>query len=1038
MRLVRWSCCLLLAGLLSGACTPAVSPTSTPAPLPAADEDVLYLNLVWHQHQPLYYQEPAGVYTRPWVRVHATKDYYDMASTVAQYPDVHVTFNLTPVLLRQLEDFAAGEAKDSYWVLAEKPAASLTEADKRFLLTRFFDANWANVIGRFPRYQELLNKRGGATAEDIDQALATFDERDYRDLQVWFNLAWFDPDFLAQPPLQALVQKGEGFAEADKAIVFQEARRILGEVIPLHHDLQEAGQIEVITSPYAHPILPLLYNTQLALIGNPDGEMPERFSYPNDAIAQLELAAEQYRQRFGREPSGLWPSEGAVAEEIVPLVANAGFAWMASGEQVLANSLGMGAFTRDASDTVQEADALYRPYFVQGERGEPVMIVFRDLRLSDLIGFEYSQTPGEAAAADFLQRLENIRTRLAAEGAPGPHLVTVILDGENAWENYPNDGKAFLHALYRSLSESQTIRTVTPRDYLEAFPKQRSLESLFPGAWFSPNYDTWIGEPEETRAWEYLLRTRKDLGKYDLTGDKLPPSPEALQQALDFMYLAEGSDWFWWYGADQNSGNDDYFDRGFRALLAGVYQSLGEEVPAFVRVPIVPAAPAAATQGLQAPFTPTLDGVVSPETEWDQAALYPAPGGVQARAADLASSLSLAVDAENLYVKIALDPEIWSLDAPAASIYFASPRVKDSTSFRANARPNREADLIGFPATARLDLALRRAAPAATWSTVRGIDWQPTADGTEIRSAAGADGVEVAVPLELLGEVEPGDELQLLAVISAGHRPLQDLPADGPASLQLPDLGLAEVVLQVEDPAGDDTGPGTYAYPMDAVFERQVFDLRSFSVAADERSLVFTFELYGPLTNPWGSPNGLALQTLDVYVDTDPGQATGARLLLPGRNAALAEGFGWEAAVWAEGWTPQFLRPDEQGAPIQDGQISVRVISDAASQRISLRVPREAFGKGDPTQWAYAAVLLSQDGFPSPGVWRVRDVETNASQWRLGGGPADANHTRILDLAWPGQADVTQQQLLANYTPAAEVVDSLAPEMFAQVPMLRP
>ncbi len=244
--------------------------------------------------------------------------------------------------------------------------------------------------------------------------------------------------------------------------------------------------------------------------------------------------------------------------------------------------------------------------------------------------------------------------------------------------------------------------------------------------------------------------------------------------------------------------------------------------------------------------------------------------------------------------------------------------------------------------------------------------------------------------------------------------------------------------MQVEDPAGDDTGPGTYEYPTDAVFEPQVFDLRSFSVAVDERSLIFTFELYGPLTNPWGSPNGLALQTLDVYVDTDPGRSTGAGMLLPGRNAALAEGFGWEAAVWAEGWTPQFLRPDEQGAPIQDGQVSFKVIRDVEGQRISLRVPRQAFGEGDPSQWAYAAVLLSQDGFPSPGVWRVRDVEVDASQWRIGGGPADVNHTRILDIAWPGQADVTQLQMLANYPPAAEAVDSLAPEPFPQLLMLRP
>jgi hypothetical protein len=511
-----------------------------------------------------------------------------------------------------------------------------------------------------------------------------------------------------------------------------------------------------------------------------------------------------------------------------------------------------------------------------------------------------------------------------------------------------------------------------------------------------------------------------------------------LQLAQDFMYLAEGSDWFWWYGADQNSGNDDYFDRGFRALLAGVYQSLGEDVPAFVRVPILPAAAAVAARGLQAPFTPTLDGVVSPETEWDQAALYPAPAGVQARAADLATSLSLAVDARSMYLRLSLDPEVWALDAPAASIYLASPRVTESISFRASAGPDREADRIGFPATARLDLILRQPAPSATWSAVHAGAWAPSTEDPRIRTAASADGIEVAVPLELLGEVEPGDALQLLAVISAGNRPLQDLPADGPASLQLPDLGLAELVLQVEDPAGDDTGIGSYVYPMDAVFERQVFDLRTFTVATDDRSLIFTFELYGPLTNPWGSPNGLALQTLDVYVDTDPGQATGARMLLPGRNAALAEGFGWEAAVWAEGWTPQFLRPDEQGTPVQDGQVSFKVISDVPGSRVTLRVPRAAFGEGDPSQWAFAAVVLSQDGFPSPGVWRVREVEPEASQWRIGGGPVDANHTRILDIPWPETADGTQQELLSNYTASGEAVDSLPPESFAQLPMLRP
>jgi alpha-amylase/alpha-mannosidase (GH57 family) len=333
-----------------------------PPPVPpTAGDEPIYLALVWHQHQPLYYKDAAGVYTRPWARAHATKDYYDMAAMLEAYPAVHVTFNLTPVLIRQLDDLAAG-AKDIYWTLSEIPADRLTDEQKRFILTRFFDANWDHVIARYPRYRELLDLRGrDAGPETIEAALKTFSVQDMRDLQVWWNLAWFDPRFLAQAPLKSLVDKGRAFDEADKTILFGEVRRVLGLVIPEHKKLQDAGQIEVTVTPYAHPILPLLYATSLDKVGDPGATLPERFSYPNDAIAQIKRAAEVYQAHYGRAPRGMWPAEGAVAQEIVKLVADAGFRWMASGEGVLAKSLGMDGFTRDAAEVVQQADALYRP-----------------------------------------------------------------------------------------------------------------------------------------------------------------------------------------------------------------------------------------------------------------------------------------------------------------------------------------------------------------------------------------------------------------------------------------------------------------------------------------------------------------------------------------------------------------------------------------------------------------------------------------------------------------------------------------------------
>lgn len=1017
--------CVVLA-LLLAACAPVVQPITTPtapqaSPTPGATstsgptaEQPLYVNILWHQHQPFYPKDANGVYTRPWARVHATKDYYDMAATVAKYPNVHVTFNLTPVLIRQLDDLASG-AKDTYWVLAEKPAAQLNEDDKRFILQRFFDANPANIIARYPRYQELLDKRAGSDDASIAAALQSFSEQDFRDLQVWFNLAWFDPDALAQPPLKALVDKGSGFAEADKAVVFDQARAIIQQVIPLHKKLQDAGQIEVITSPYAHPILPLLYDTKLAAVGNPSAELPNRFSYPNDVTAQLDKGVQIYEDSFGQAPRGLWPSEGAVAQEIVPLVAKAGYQWMASGEQVLGQSLGITEFTRDANEVVQQADALYRPYYVTGPNGERVVVFFRDGRLSDLIGFEYSKWQGEAAAQDLIKRLEAIRGELTKEGATGPHVVSIILDGENAWENYPNDGKEFLNGFYRLLSESQTLKTVTPSEYLKLFPEQKTLEHLFPGAWFSPNYDTWIGEPEETQAWNMLGTVRAFLAKYDMPPYSRKADPQALAKAEDAMYLAEGSDWFWWFGSDQDSGQDWYFEGAFKDLLAQVYQALGQPVPPLISVPIIAKAPVKPAQALTGISSPPMDGNLS-DPAWQQGALYTFAQNQPV------TELGTAMDAKALYLKLK-----WGTQGPVdpVGIYLTVPGAVGAYPF--TLQPDgTDGPAVGFSANLLFEVAqgkvtAYKADPDKGW-LIQGEAGQVT---------QGADGMELSIPWQAIGEISSGDTLRL--AVSAGAQN-QVLPSEGPVELLVPELGTSKTILQVQDPQGDDHGPGSYTYPTDTVFSPGVFDLKSFTVQSDERNLIFKFAFFGAVPNPWGSPNNLALQTLDVYVDKDPGKGTGARLLLPGRNAALESGDGWDVALWAEGWQPAILKPDPaSGQPIAQSGIDWKISVDSAASTVTLRVPLSAFGEGDPSQWGYVAAVLSQDGFPAPGVWRVRAVEEKAAQWVIGGGPADNNHTRILDLAWPADGKPTQEDMLSKYTASTKPVDQLTAGDFAQL-----
>lgn len=1001
---------LSLLAVIIAACATEAGPgaagagaaTDGPAPL-EADPDILYVNLTWHQHQPLYFKDPdTGVYTRPWVRVHATKSYYDMAALLAEYPDVRATFNLTPVLLRQLEDFENG-AKDIYWVLAEKPVSQLTQDDKRFILERFFDANYTNIIGRYPRYNELLQKRGGASGPEIARALETFTEADFRDLQIWFNLAWFDPSHLAQEPLASLVAKGRNFAEADKAVVFAEALRIISQVVPIHRELQDRGQIEVTTTPYAHPILPLIYNTDLAANGDPSAELPDRFSYPNDAIAHLARSVEIYEAKYGRAPRGLWPAEGSVGEDIVRIVHDAGFGWMASGEHVLARSLGLDGFTRDGRDVVNEADALYRPYYVEAGEGERVAIVFRDLRLSDLIGFEYSQVDPEQAARDLITRISHVRERLEEQGAEGPHLVSIILDGENAWEHYPNDGIEFLNALYRNLSETEWLQTTTVSEYLELFPEQRDIETLHWGSWFSPDYATWIGEPEETEAWNYLGRVRRHLAQYDIAGRR-ETTPERLAAALDSMYLAEGSDWFWWYGADQDSGVDEYFDLAFRSLLKEVYLALGDEVPDFLDVPIIPARPASPVRGVQAVVTPTIDGRTS-GAEWDQAGYVREVGGVQARGADYVEGVAYGFDASNLYFRIDTRLPLSAVDADRLELYISLPGQEFSSPF------TRSRSVVGFQAGFLLSIS---ADEGAVFYEVDRLGRYIEQDVLQ-SVAFGERGVEVALPLSLLPETQPGDFVKGRLFLPRDDVDVAFAPVAGPFQMVLPELGSSIEVLAVADPPGDDHGPGTFTYPTDGVFVDGSYDLTTFAVSHNERNMIFRLAVDAPIANPWGSGINLSVQTFDIYIDVDPGAGTGARMFLEGRNAALPEGSGWDYAIWVEGWNQQVLVPDDNNRPVALSGSNVRVVVNPESGEVSVIVPKAVLADiGAPEDAAYTAAVMSQDGFPAPGVRRIRGVAETGAQWVIGGGSGAVNQTRIMDLAWPIGATPTQEEFLSD------------------------
>jgi alpha-amylase/alpha-mannosidase (GH57 family) len=1010
---------------------PAVKEPSESQPVEEAapEEEPVYLAIIWHQHQPVYFKDPdTGVYVRPWVRVHATKDYVDMAAMLEAYPDIRATFNLTPSLLRQLEDLSAG-AKDLYWVHTEVPAAELTGAQKQFSLDRFFDTN-QRVINRFTRYQALKELRDGA-----ENPIDVYSEQDFLDLQLLFNLAWTDPDWLAQEPLASLVARGRDFSEADKVTVLAEHQRLIDEVIPVHRRLQDAGQIEVTMTPFAHPILPLLINTDLAREALPDIELPaQRFAYAIDAVAQVERGVALYEDLFGRPPRGMWPAEGAVAQIMVTMVAQNGILWMASDEGVLANSLGFDSFTRDSNEVVTQADQLYRPYYVEGRSGGPVAMVFRDVFISDKVGFTYSGMDGALAAQDFVNRIQAIRQQLAESGAPGPHLVSVILDGENAWEHYENDGKAFLHGMYQRLSDDPTIITVTPTEFLELAPDQPAIEHLWAGSWINHDFSTWIGEDEENRAWDYLADTRAFLEQYINGPRRDSVSPEALDEALTQMYIAEGSDWFWWYGDDQDSGSDESFDQQYRDTLKRVYVALGVEPPAILDVPIIPERAVSAAIAATELISPTIDGLAG-EDEWAGAGLYRATGGVMAAAQTYFEELAYGFDGKNLYLKIgaasAFDPPSGE---STAEIYLAVPGSGAASFSRGNT-------LLGFAANRMVAVTYEDGALVAAQL------YTPRADGTwqvdssaEIAAATVGNLTELAVPLGLLGSPATGDRITMRAfyhIVVTGTGPPravdQDrLPGLGPAQVAVPDLGTTLVVVDVEDPADDDYGPGAYTYPRDAVFNGGSYDIIRFQVGEDEQNVIFRFDMRGPVENPWGSPNGLSIQTFDIYIDVD-GDGQGGVALLPGRNLALEEGSAWDYAVTVEGWNPGVYTPGDAG-PVQVAQAGAfQVLADPGQRRVIIRLPKSILGD-DPSGWRYAAMVLSQEGFPSGGVMRVRDVLPTSEQWRVGGAPPGAtNHTRVIDLVWPYPGD--QERWLSDFTPVDVRQSDLQAEHFARVPM---
>lgn len=563
----------------------------------------IYVSFVWHMHQPFYKDLVSGEYKLPWTRLHGLKDYYGMVKVLEDFPQVKQTFNLVPSMLVQLDEYARGVAVDPFLRCANKDTGSLSDGEREFILRYFFQANVQRMIYRYPRYAELY-EAWMAVDENPQRGVRVFNDVAIRDLQVLSQLAWFDEEFLAKDTvIRELVKQERHYTATDQAVLAAKQLEKLGLVTAVYKEFSAKGQIEVSATPFYHPILPLVCDTQIAEVAHPYVPLPPRFRYPEDARIQLERSRDYMTREFGKAPVGLWPSEGSVSDEALTLAAETGFKWFATDNGVLARTVHHTA----------TPDVTYRPYLWK-QGGHEMHGLFRDHTLSDLIGFVYSRMGAKEAADHFMHAIRSNCAPILRAGRDA--LVPIILDGENAWEYFDKSGREFLRELYRQIEHDPQIQAVTVSEAIQKVPAE-TVNHIFPASWINSNFDIWIGAEEDNKAWEYLLRARET---YDRVKDSVAAAAREL--AYEELLIAEGSDWNWWYGPEHSSANRPDFDRLYREHLANVYRALGLAPPEELSRTLLRMDVKAHHQTPRGPIQPKIDGQISSYFEWMGAGTY--------------------------------------------------------------------------------------------------------------------------------------------------------------------------------------------------------------------------------------------------------------------------------------------------------------------------------------------------------------------------------------------------------------------------------
>lgn len=607
----------------------------------------LSIAFYWHMHQPVYQLTSGGDYLMPWVRLHAVKDYLDMAMWTKKFDKLKLNFNIVPILVDSIIDYAEKGAHDIHSRMTITPENELKQEDKIFILNNFFDANYQTMILTNPEYHRLYQIVQTEGTNDT----SIFTNQEYADLMALFNLAWIDPSYKTSiPELKKLIKKGKNYTLEDRINIIEIQRDIIRKIIPSTKKLVEKNKIEITTSPYYHPILPILLDYKNIKKNQiPDDDI-SNLKTELDAKVQTEMALDRIEEVFGKRPRGIWPSEHCVNGKTLELLSSLGVEWSISDEGILANSINF-EFEHDFKGYLKEPYHLLKTYRYKTKNTDLKMI-FRDSAIPNLISFEYQNHNPIATANDLYDRIKVLQSKILSS-PDREHLLTIALDGENCWENYLEDGASFLKTLYTLITEDETLETVLISDYLDNTKEDKPLNKIAAGSWMNRNFKLWIDEPVKDIAWTYLKRVRQDFSNF-VKREPLNPNIELARREL---FICEGSDWFWWYGEPNDSGRDNIFDFLFRTHLKNIYRYLDLDTPKYLDDPISNISTTKPSKYPKSLISPEINGkfVTTEEDIWNNAGFIEIPDGPVLRESKLFDKIRFGNDENYFYLKFNLN-----------------------------------------------------------------------------------------------------------------------------------------------------------------------------------------------------------------------------------------------------------------------------------------------------------------------------------------------------------------------------------------------